>query len=450
MLLSIADSLSIISVVTPILTMNRKDISLNLVYPKSRGYRLTSIGHFIMIKIFKAKSLVVSVLALSLFESSQAMSTSLTIGLYPYVPRQAQFQSVLEASWAKLHPKVPLKFINNDKIWDGGYNTNPPPEADVFVFDAIHFNYFKSKNLLERLKPYEIKNKKDFYSYAIQGVQSGKGFYGIPQLGCTDILFYDKKDKPLASSKTLTDVTKALGKCNYVDEKPPKHRGLMIDMAGSTTDATLYLAAKYSLDHKYPLDLPSSSDALNKPALNNLHSVLEASSYRNASIDEHPNAAWFNEGYGRAYVGFSESLSSLSAQKRKDIDFKLMPLSDRKVKQPLFYSDVIGISPQTKIRKTRALALELANLMASTRVMVESTDRIVKNGKEEKPPQYLLPVRKSVLIKLAKHDSTYAHLKSLLDSANPLMFKINDKSKDWLDNMKKNIKKEVLKEPKCP
>ncbi|NET56591.1 MAG: hypothetical protein F6K47_10605 [Symploca sp. SIO2E6] len=65
-----------------------------------------------------------------------ANPTELTVGLYPYVPRIEQFQTAIQNQWDKVHPEVSLKFLDENE-WDGGYDQDPPQNADVYVFDAL-------------------------------------------------------------------------------------------------------------------------------------------------------------------------------------------------------------------------------------------------------------------------------------------------------------------------
>ena len=75
-------------------------------------------------------------------------TTELGIALYPYVPRVAQFQEQLQTAWQAIHPGIELRFLCAEQ-WDGGYNTDPPRGADIFVFDAILLNeYIAGKRLL--------------------------------------------------------------------------------------------------------------------------------------------------------------------------------------------------------------------------------------------------------------------------------------------------------------
>ena len=40
---------------------------------------------------------------------------TLTVALYPYVPRVDQFESAIRQAWRKVHPTVGLDFIKDDK-----------------------------------------------------------------------------------------------------------------------------------------------------------------------------------------------------------------------------------------------------------------------------------------------------------------------------------------------
>lgn len=203
-----------------------------------------------------------------------ALAETLQVALYPWVPDMARFKQAVRSEWVRLHPDVALNFIEGD-IWDGGYDKQPPAEADVFVFDAMYLEYFRSQHWLEPLAEGEIADRADFFPYAIQGVQSGGQYYGIPQLGCASVLFYRADDEALSRAKTLSEMKQTLAQCTYSSEIPPDRRGLMVDMSGSTTDAALYLDTAHSLSGTYPLPLP---EQLNPTAVGNLRQVLAMAS----------------------------------------------------------------------------------------------------------------------------------------------------------------------------
>jgi thiamine pyridinylase len=374
------------------------------------------------------------------------LAQTLTVGLYPYVPNPQQFQTVLAAEWRKVQPNVQLNFLGSD-AWDGGYSMDPPPNADVVVFDGMFFEYFRSRNLIERLAPGEIQNLSDFLPYALEGVKAADGqYYAIPQLGCAELLFYRKSDAALANAKTLSQVKQSLGQCSFTSQIPPDRRGLLLDLSGGTTDAALYLDTTHSITGQYPFPLPASPDQLNKLSIQNLRGMLSTSSFENAtrpSDNPYIFAQWFSNGWGRAYVGYSESMSFMSEAARNDVAFKPMPFSDNPSARPLFYADVIGVNTTVNQRGTRALAVQLANVMAATSTMLQS---IVVNG----APQYLFPTRASVFNALRPTYPIYGKMQELVQASNPLMFKLDSQSRAWLASpMKGVIKKEVLSDTVC-
>ncbi len=370
----------------------------------------------------------------------------LTVGLYPYVPRIEQFRNAISNEWNKIHPDVQLKFLT-DSEWDGGYEKNPSAATDVYVFDATYLNYFMAQNWLEPISPQEILGLSDFLPYSSEGVKVGDKYFAIPQLGCASLLFYNKTDAAMANVTTLDDLSKTLNQCTYTSRIPPDRRGLMVDMSGSTTTAMMYLNATYDLNGIYPFPLPPTQADVNKTAISNLRTVLNTGSILNATKptdNPYQDAAWFSNGWGKAYVGYSESMSQMSEAERSQIAFKIMPLAGNQQKNPPFYADVIGINTTTNQRGTRQLAVELANLMASQQTMIESIDQ-----QGSLPPQYLLPTRKSVLNDLAQRYPIYQNLSNMISSTNPIMFKLDEKSRDWLVSMKKTIQADVLSNPVC-
>ncbi|KGS05272.1 MULTISPECIES: thiamine pyridinylase [Burkholderia] len=374
-----------------------------------------------------------------------AAVAQLTVALYPWVPRVDQFKSAIETEWKKVQPAVALQFVSADD-WDGGYRKNPPANVDVYVYDAIFFDYFRSQNWLEPLAANEIRNIDDFLPYAIDGVKAGDRYYSIPQLGCANVLFYRKDDAALAAATTLTQVRSALKQCTFTSEIPPDKRGLMIDMSGRTTNAALYLDAAHSRTGAYPLPLPWSANDLNGDALASLRSLMAMSSWPNATAElpgQYDRSVWFSDGDGRAVIGYSESMSAMSEAARQNLDFKFLPLSDEP-QPPLFYADVIGVNTTTHARGTRALAVQLANVIAASSTMVQS---VGPDGSGV--PQYLFSARRSVLQTLAQRYPLYRKMVTLLDARQPVMFKIDAQSRNWLASMSAPIAQSARADYPC-
>jgi thiamine pyridinylase len=379
---------------------------------------------------------------------SAARAATLRVALYPFVPRYDQFKSVIEQRWKALEPAVPIIWVPKAD-WDGGYDKDPDPGFDIYVFDAINIDYFRTHNWLLGLQPSEVENFGDFIAYAADGVKNNGLIYALPQLGCGSILFYEKTDNVLASATTLGAVTAALGRCSYYGETPPDKSGLMLDLAGGTTNASTYIESAHERLNQYPVPLPPNDAQVDKASIANIQQVLATASFKNAyysGANDYQRAAWFNAGQGRGYIGFTESLSQLSPSRLQQVAFKPMPWSDNPQgnKSPLFYSDVIGIQPATVERGTRALAIKLANLMASTDVMSAAIGPQGTDG-----PQYLMPVRHSVFKALSASDPIYQQMYGMVTGASPILFNLGPTSKDWLRNMKSNIRNMIAANPAC-
>ncbi|WP_338845101.1 thiamine pyridinylase [Massilia sp. W12] len=378
---------------------------------------------------------------------SLAQTKELNVALYPWVPRVAQFEQAISNHWKKIHPDVKLNFIKDFSKWDGGYGPDPADDLDVFVFDAIYFDHYLMKNYLEPMAPSSVGNPDDFIDYAKTGVMIGDKYYAVPQLGCANLLFYRKGDAALAAVKTLSELDHYMGQCKYASRIPPGKDGLLIDMAGSTTTALLYLDALHRGNGIYPPRTPKDEYYLVPGVIDFLRNYISLASYENATKDvsaAYQRARWFSDGYGRALMAYSEALSVMSAQTRRETAVKLFPLANRSGR-PLFYSDVIGVNRKTHQRGVRDLAVRLAALMASSEVMQEAIGPDAENPE----PQYLLAARHSVFKQLGAQFPLYRDLYQLVQESNPQMFKLGPDARAWLSNWKKPIVQQVRANPAC-
>ncbi|MBB4210350.1 carbohydrate ABC transporter substrate-binding protein (CUT1 family) [Rhodothalassium salexigens DSM 2132] len=366
----------------------------------------------------------------------------LTVALYPYVPRLAQFESAIRDAWAAKHPDVALTFADD---WDGGYSDNPNDAYDVFVFDAMYFHYFRTQGYLDALAPDEIDDLDDLVAYARQGLEVDGSYYAVPLLGCGNMLFYHENNVALAAAETLGAVKAALGTCTYTSQVPPGPMGLTVDMAGGTTNATLYLDALHSDSGTYP---PPLTPELDDEAIGDMRDMIRMASFYNATA-EFPGAydrqVEFSDGYGEATVGFTESLSQMSAETRATIAFKPLPISDQTGNPPLFYADVIAVNTKAEARGTRALAVDLVNVMAATDTVVAATGPAEPGG----TPQYLMVNRTSAFEALAAIDPLYTPLHKLITDYDPLLFSLGADARTWVADNKAPIRAAVRANYAC-
>ncbi|MCP5047653.1 MAG: thiamine pyridinylase [bacterium] len=364
----------------------------------------------------------------------------LTVALYPWVPRLDQFKEVITAAWSKLEPGVALKYVT----WDC-YSEDPPKDLDVFVFDAIYLSYFQAKGFLSAFKPGEVDNPDDFLEYALEGAKVKGTQYGIPQLGCAGILFYRQGDEQLEKAETLSAVTQAIGECTYSTEIPPANTGLMVNISGGTTSACYYLEAVEDIYNKYTdaPPLPPDNTKIGSWEIQNVQKLLRMASVKQAQYSQiaYQRGTWFGQGLGRAMIGYTEAMSAMGEKALETVAFKPMPLSDNADGVSLFYSDVISINSTVTDPGERLLALKLANLIASTDVVVACFGPTAKADY----PQYLMPVRKSVFDKLGTTFPIYETMHKMVLNSHPYLFRIGPDSKPWLKALKGDIKDRIYK-----
>lgn len=410
----------------------------------------------------KSKIFVVLILVLLSACSSQpsvnddvttkaSQQITLNVGLYPYVPRPEQFKKVLIEEWNAMQTGITLNVITDDKVWDGGYRTSPE-NLDVFVFDALFLNKYRNQDLLEPFLTQEINpaGLDDFLPYAINGVKNSDNqtYAGIPLLGCTNILFY-KKNLNITPSSTLAEVKKAVKTCRYTGIVPGAgdKNGMMLDISGSTTNGTFYVATQYAMHGKYPFPTPSSID---EKVTQRLTELMEMSSYLNSTngdLQPYQRGIWFGEGHGNSFVGFTEDMWGISQGNGKKLpdDFSFMPLplwNPGETSKPLFFADVIGVNAKSK---NLTHAKKLAALLGSKKVVVKSSTGATQDG----VPQYLLLTLKSAFDELAVSYPIYKDMKHVASNPDINMFTLSTDLYTWFDSNKSAIRTDVREDFSC-
>lgn len=376
---------------------------------------------------------------------NNSFTDTLNVALYPYVPRLDQFKSELEVRWSKIHPQCKLNFVS----WDC-YSEDPNENLDVFVFDNIFTSYFIESGLLMEWEKNDIDDFDDYIPYAIEGCKKDRSekssYYGLPQIGCTNIFYYRKDDSSLTAATTFGQICSILKPAIDTSVIPPFNNGLLLDLSGSTTDACWYIDV--SMDNGVPYSwnppLPPA-DSLSPTSLRQLWTLLSVGGSKQASYEDsipYGRAIWFSEQKGRAMVNFTEAMSVMNQETLNNIGFKVLPLSDAGGVN-LFYTDVVGVGSHIeKNPEKKKLAIDLANLLSST-------DYITACFGPDTPgasPQYLMPVRESVFTKLSKNWPLYTDMFTIVRISDPQPFRLGSGSRSWINANKKKIKARILLE----
>jgi len=361
------------------------------------------------------------------------------VGLYQYVPNLAQFQAEITSAWNAYGNGVALNFVPFDC-----YSSDPPPSLDVFVFDGIFLSNFADapNSFLRPFGPGEIDNQTDYLPYAIAGCIENGSYYALPQIGCTNILYYRSGDSKMAAVQTLEDLWTALGPATYTWPQPPMGSGFMMDFSGGTTDACAYIAAYESFYNTYTTTPPTpSASNLDPSVLQELGKMVQmAGPAQAAYVDATPyqRAQWFDGGTAEAMVGFTEAMSQMP-NNLANVEFKEMPMGG-KPSFSLFYVDVVGVNSSVTGTSAEIYAVQLANLMSSSQVLVNTFGTQGANGL----PQYLMPVRTSVFQQLGTTYPVYKAMYNLILSLNPKFFRLGPTSRNWLNGNKNGIRQVIL------
>ncbi len=363
---------------------------------------------------------------------------SLNVGLYPRVPRLDQFKTTIIEQWQKKHPQVKLNFIES---WDGGYEEKPL-KLDVFVFDAFYLDDYVNSGYLEALKKEQISDFDDLLPYAKDGVRSLKDdiYYGIPQIGCGTLLFYRENDIQLNQAGTLSQITNILGQCTYDTKIPPLGIGLMMDFSCKIRNSNYYIELiEGSYGKNITFSKPLKQGLLNTLTTTSISLLRQATSLKHALDANIKREELFSKGHGRAFVGYSESLSKLDSKTRQNVGFKHLSFSNNRNAR-LFYSDIAAINPRVVNKNMKEYAIELVNILTSTKTFVDAT----KGTKDNPEAQYLLPVRYKTFKAMSKQYPLYSDLHKLITDNKPKLFRAGVNVQHWVESNKEYINNQIF------
>ena len=334
-------------------------------------------------------------------------STTLDVALYNYLPDSARFEQAVRSSWEAEHPDVELNFV----AWSS-YTDDPPQDLDVFVFDSVYLQRFVSKGLLLPLGRDQIQDADDILPFALDACAVDGTTYALPQLLCVDLVYTRPEDEQLAEAGSVHELYDVIGEHTGDSVVQGTGEGLLADLSSRTSRACTYLQALLDEEGAYRQDfLLDEARELDSDALQSLLLLKDMGGSPEALDGDWegepcPHARLFAQGTGRAFVGHSEAMCSMGAY-ADEVDFHLFSLSGGR-DVPVLYADFVGVNASVSSDK-RQLAIELANVLASSEVLVAANRPSV----EGENPQYLLPATKSAYERLAQEFDGYKRLERI-------------------------------------
>lgn len=360
---------------------------------------------------------------------------SLNVALFPYVPDVEKFQSIIESEWKKLHPEIALNF----REWDCYDNPEIDDSLDVLTFDAVYLTEYAKNGELLAIEDTQINEKTDILNFVNEGIKYNNLYYGIPQMICANLFFYREDDSEMAAANTIDQLYDIIGASQNTGDTPELLKGLLVDMSSGTGNICFYLDAIIDANAVYTdfTEMPDLEN-INEKAIEGLNQMIlmEGSKVAYSDCDR---GALFGDGYGRAYIGYSETMAAMG-DSVSTLKIKTMSLADRE-DIPLFYVDLVGInSSLSKDQAKKELALELANLMTSQPVMTQ----ILSGGQSGSSSQYILPARSSCYEDLKAKYPIYEQLENITKHNTNHVFRMGGDAHEYITNAKKILPEYLL------
>jgi thiamine pyridinylase len=368
----------------------------------------------------------------------------LHVSLFPYVPDKEHIRKEVQERWDKLNTGVKLGLAKYEE-WDC-YSKSPPDDLDVFELDAINLDYFVRGNWVSPLTDSDVENSEDILDFAWKGCFVDGHLYGVPRLACTFVLFYRTGDDEIAGAKSLGELARLIGDTPDNLDKPEPNRGLLINLRSGTDCACLYLDARMDSSGIYsPTPILSPADSLDEAGLGSL-TLLRRMAGKNLGLHEEPKVPdrpkWFAQGLGRVFVGYSERLYFMPKESHAKLRVRELPLAQTNAVN-LFFVDLLAVNPLVRGER-RKLAMKFINLCASS----ETVTACLMPATKDKPSQYLLPVRRSVIENRGLLDVAplYRDLGEMLCNR-AVAFRMGADARRWLGSEKRLIQARIFAFP---
>lgn len=361
---------------------------------------------------------------------------SLNVAQYQWVPQPGWFVAAIEAAWQEVHPDVVLNWVQYDC-----YHDDPPPTLDVFAFDTIFASYFISRRYLSALPVMDLD---DFYTWSLFGVSvNSEWLWAIPYLGCLNTLIYRDGDPDLGEPGLTNDgLLSILGVSPNTAPEPDPDQGLLVDLTGGTTDACLYLQTVMENDDSFPLNpaLPTWSN-LDPLALKDLRQLVQMAGLKQATFVDPGSERldWFMGGSGRCLVGLTETLGFLNNAQVGSVQFRPLPVASAPVGTIPLFADAWAVNSAVTDPTKNGIAKDFITIASRPEVMLAAL-----TPASGQTPQYLTPVRDSVLTKLASAFEVYDQILSLVGGPATAAFRLGLTSRAWLSGNAAGIRNQIL------
>ena len=342
---------------------------------------------------------------------------TLNVSLYTFIPEYDSFEQTVKMLWNEKHPDIRLNFVN----WDS-YSGQVPDDLDVFVIDTINLDTFTGKGYLLQLSKQEIQDFDDLIDPAAESCIVNGNIVAIPQFLCTPLLYTRKDDHEFDDITNIDQLYDVLN-----------GKELLTDDTEDGDTVCHYLQA---LNDEYQCYMDSypllEKDTLSEGSVNTLEKIrlmrYIESENESAYNGSYYYAQRFSQGLGRAYIGYSESMSAMDDP--TDMNFRMFSMSDKR-NIPVFYEDTAAINSKISDEK-KPYAIEFLN-------MITGSDLLIKTLANGGDPLYLLSARTDVYEALEADYPIYGELKKIVSVPDAHIFRIKPDGIAYIDQAIRNV-----------
>lgn len=305
----------------------------------------------------------------------------ITVAAFPYLTDVDKFKELAADMWAEIDPETELVFVD----WDC-YGPELPT-ADVFMYDALFTDWLRHNDVLLPLAETDVDRADDILPFVWEGVHDEGMLYGIPNLTCAYHLIYYQDDHEVAAADNMMDLYDVVCPRTTDDLQPADRSEGLFFATGETPFFYVEGLVDATSDPEVLMDLTNLSDP---DALNSVIYMVEMAGAQLMEPPVKPEVLfdWFNSGYGRVYLGYSEALVNFD-DIIDQLDIKLFSFSHQD-NVPLYFVDMVSINSAVQNPQKADKCKKLLNLLSSE-AFIHS---LLLNGEEEL--QFMMPARLSV------------------------------------------------------
>ncbi len=349
---------------------------------------------------------------------------TLTIVLYPFIPRFDAFKAEIKKRFEEKHPDIHVEILDLTDNYYGPFKKNyiGCAEADVYEIDSVFLQDFVINKKIQPLPLEATQPEQEYLKNAVAGTTANGKRYGAPHWVCGNFLFFDSSDTKMRGLRTLSELTKVIG------PTPAPNRGLATDLMGKSTLGEFYLNAAFDRygDLEQALQHVALYDSGIRDDLKAIVGICEGEGCRDSNHHDTPFfAEEFAEKRARAFVGYSEKLADALTAKGDaskcpsanaclsdgDFDVEELPLDDKGA-HPMSWVDSFTLDARCTDQCAKDAA-EFTRFVNSEDVFLSE---LLPQGA---PPTYLLPAKASLYSNrtLLANAHLYPKLRTIIEGA---------------------------------